>query len=844
MQESSYLEKMQAFHKSMFNGGLALNAYCFILFIIGYIGFPSRNPWGDDGLWLFLAAYIPVLAYFIALITFWRTNKRNESGLNSRRLKILFVGAFLINCYHLNLLLNLFSTFVTYANVLIGIQYFSFIALAFRDKMHEWLKIPIAFGLGLGLIFTLYEIIYLFPILPYGIPGLILIGMGMHIFIPLLLIQQSILGIKDLEVISPAMKSSFFAGVIAPILFFTFFLFSWFRSDHLIKNVNNAVLANPNTLYSSWIHLSQQWPDTWTGEKILMGSMGYEVPFTKSGMNALDGGWSDKKHDPMIALALLFTKDLDISRTDRIKILNAQFDKRHQTHRKLWTGENLSTEKVITKVDVFPDYRIAYIEKEIFIKNSMTRRWGTQQEALYTFDIPEGSVATSLSLWVNGVEEKSRLTTKSKADSAYVTIVGRERRDPALMHWQEGNKFTVTVFPCTPQEVRRFKIGLTIPLRLSDQQLDLANIAFEGPEAKNAEESTRIEIHHAKAGFIQKPRGFKKKNPQVLTKDGKYCNMWELTIDKPAINDNGYMFQDLSYTMHSMSQSLEDYNPINIFLDINDAWTTAEIDKLLKACKDKSIYVYQDKIIELTEKNKKSIIKDLRRYRFSIIPLNEIPAKAQTLFITKGIANAPNLKDLKGSKYEKAFQNYLDAIVNLKVYNIGNEVSPYLASLKGFKVIEMYKGNMDKLVELLKAKKFSKFDLPLGHIPIPESQVSIAAMNAPENGKYNGPDHLMRLHHFNKIMNQIGPEYFKSSDYPENGESVELAKSAHVLSPVSSMIVLETIKDYDRFDIQNSRNSIGNAAMKNSGSIPEPHEWLLIILALGAFILLKIKSRA
>ena len=133
--------------------------------------------------------------------------------------------------------------------------------------------------------------------------------------------------------------------------------------------------------------------------------------------------------------------------------------------------------------------------------------------------------------------------------------------------------------------------------------------------------------------------------------------------------------------------------------------------------------------------------------------------------------------------------------------------------------------------------------MPIGHVPIYESQVTIASNGAIENGKYDGPDHLMRLHHFNKIMNQIGPEYFKSNDYPETGELVALAKDAHVLSPVSSMIVLETIKDYERFDIQKSKNSLGNAAMKDSGSIPEPHEWLLIILALGAVVFLKLKSR-
>ena len=41
-----------------------------------------------------------------------------------------------------------------------------------------------------------------------------------------------------------------------------------------------------------------------------------------------------------------------------------------------------------------------------------------QKEAIYSFQLPEGSVATSLSLWVNGIERKGVLTTKEKAKEA------------------------------------------------------------------------------------------------------------------------------------------------------------------------------------------------------------------------------------------------------------------------------------------------------------------------------------------------------------------------------------------------------------------------------------------
>ncbi len=65
------------------------------------------------------------------------------------------------------------------------------------------------------------------------------------------------------------------------------------------------------------------------------------------------------------------------------------------------------------------------------------------------------------------------------------------------------------------------------------------------------------------------------------------------------------------------------------------------------------------------------------------------------------------------------------------------------------------------------------------------------------------------------------------------------AQKAYVVSPVSSMVVLETQKDYERFNIKDSQNSLNNASMKSKGAVPEPHEWALIIIA--CLVLLYIK---
>jgi XrtN system VIT domain protein len=102
------------------------------------------------------------------------------------------------------------------------------------------------------------------------------------------------------------------------------------------------------------------------------------------------------------------------------------------------------------------------------------------------------------------------------------------------------------------------------------------------------------------------------------------------------------------------------------------------------------------------------------------------------------------------------------------------------------------------------------------------------------------PDHLQRLFSYNDIMRKTGSRYF-AQDYITD-ELIGEAEKSFVVSPVSSLIVLETQDDYERFGIENNMNSLKNASMKSSGAVPEPHEWMLIIFAAGSMLYLVYRS--
>jgi XrtN system VIT domain protein len=115
-------------------------------------------------------------------------------------------------------------------------------------------------------------------------------------------------------------------------------------------------------------------------------------------------------------------------------------------------------------------------------------------------------------------------------------------------------------------------------------------------------------------------------------------------------------------------------------------------------------------------------------------------------------------------------------------------------------------------------------------------RIDNAKMTISENAdsvSTGAPDDIARLYAYNHMMQQIGTKYL-SKDYLKDSAAttglIKEAEQANIVTPISSLIVLETAQDYKRFDIQKSKNSLDNATLKNSGAVPEPHEWVLIII--------------
>ncbi len=124
------------------------------------------------------------------------------------------------------------------------------------------------------------------------------------------------------------------------------------------------------------------------------------------------------------------------------------------------------------------DSGLAYQEWTMEIRNDTK----SQQEGRFNVLLPQGSVVSRLTLWVNGEPREAAFAAKNKVAAAYKSIV-RQKRDPVLVRWVAPDRIYVQCFP-VPQNggVMKFRIGYICPVAGAMTAPLIADSNFEIPE--------------------------------------------------------------------------------------------------------------------------------------------------------------------------------------------------------------------------------------------------------------------------------------------------------------------------------------------------------------------------
>lgn len=111
------------------------------------------------------------------------------------------------------------------------------------------------------------------------------------------------------------------------------------------------------------------------------------------------------------------------------------------------------------------DDLVAYLEWTIEFRNSAA----IDREARLQLALPPGGVVSRASLWVNGEEREAAYGGRGEVRAAYQRVAVQQRRDPLLVTTKGADRVLAQAFP-VPRNggTIKFKIGISAPLELTE----------------------------------------------------------------------------------------------------------------------------------------------------------------------------------------------------------------------------------------------------------------------------------------------------------------------------------------------------------------------------------------
>ncbi len=546
---------------------ISLAIYCYPLLI------HSQGSDFDEG--RFMLNYLLVIVYVGIILSSGRL-KQHDDGLS---LLFVLLTIALVSCYSLNREFNIFQTSSTWWAVVLVICCANYLTVPFFHRLPEPLQLLVCGVAGVSFAVFTYLAAYLIPLYPMSAIFFFALGLSLHSFVPLFFILCTIVFIRRVGRTNRRLTIGFFVGLGLAIVIVLQFAVRW---QIAVRDINSDY-ATAEASLPSWVAVARHNSPGSITEKILKTGLVYtESPNWQFEWIPSRLFNEQRKHDPLIVIASSFSGKSDLKDEDRVKVLESMYDSRLQAQQRLWRGDELATTHISSGVELWPKLHLSYTEENITVTdNSTQKRWNDQQEAIYTFHLPEGALVSSLSLWIEGKEEKARLASRGKADSAYKTIVGVYRQDPSVVHWQEGNTVSVRVFPIRWHESRQFKIGITAPLEKEGQELVYRNIYFDGPAATDAASAIQIQPMQPLTELV-KPRSFYT-NATTLGYTGAYDPAWELRFHDEGVENTTFHFNGKQYATERYEPEMETVPLHQVYLDINKSWTREEFETIVTA---------------------------------------------------------------------------------------------------------------------------------------------------------------------------------------------------------------------------------------------------------------------
>jgi hypothetical protein len=480
------------------------------------------------------------------------------------------------------------------------------------------------------------------------------------------------------------------------------------------------------------------------------------------------------------------------------------------------------------------DDNLAYAEWTTEIANSDS----AAGEARFTMALPEGAVASRATLWINGEPREASIAGRAETRAAYSKVVSRQR-DPLLVTTSGSGRLLVQAFPVPAGGVMKFRVGYSAPLQIArngnrsiampaivEENFNISAdqehaVWFEGDSllAGNGWTAERLPNKEMRLKAVIKDNRLRSERPRIAVP----------AITGPSIR-TGRIDGAKGKAALSVAQTITTVDAVKpsmlaILIDgsITNEAAGVALEKAIDGISPGTLVSLS--VAAETPLNLPAVAwspKQATRFRSAIANID----------FDGGVDNAPAL-----TKLLETTPNASDTIVwihgpqPIEFYDSEAQLVQYLERTgKRLPMLIRYQSTPGRSLALEGQSWFetARIVAPSGNAGTDLTELFNDLTSTGKKWQVSrneatgigvGSPHIVRLWGADKIA--------KDGLYrdEERTAAIELANKLNIITPISGAVVLETEEDY-------KRNGLPVPSADKVPSVPEPHEWALIIMVL------------
>jgi hypothetical protein len=489
------------------------------------------------------------------------------------------------------------------------------------------------------------------------------------------------------------------------------------------------------------------------------------------------------------------------------------------------------------------DDAVAYLEWTVEFRNTGLM----DREARLQLALPPGGVVSRATLWVNGEEREAAYGGRAEVRAAYQRVAVQQRRDPLLVTTKGGDRVLAQAFP-VPRNggTIKFKLGITAPLEMADDSkaslmlpaIVDRNFSFAAGTSHSVWIESKEALSTSAPGLTTNRTGSRAFRISGAIDDRALARTRQAISVARVPNTSSLVAQVGEGDRITQEITMRPpQTPTTLMLVIDGSARLGTSIKHLIAALDAipstvevGAVIASEPARPLTpaawsEAQKNAVVELLRSTSF-VGGQDNAPALATALQVLEAEPNAqllwihgPQPVSFRGSaaRLEQATSR-LSHLPDVTLYSVEpgpNEVLPDAPWAWG--------------ARLLPQTGEPQADLSAFFARLAGTAVAIRRAQAgTQDGFAKGSDHIARLWANDRVL-----ELMRTDPAGNRVAAVALATQYRLVTPISGAVVLETKQQYD----ESRLTPVSQATVP---TIPEPHEWALLLMAcaaLGWFLL-------